>query len=164
MSHVKPFIQSRHQTKAEAFMHIAEHLATLSCCKVRQHAAIIVPLDFSNILAIGYNGPARGLPNDTCSGLDHSACDCVHAEVNSLVKLRTEQKNLVMFMTKSPCLECMKLIINSGAIRLLVHKEAWSRGAESIDMLVRAESEIASISIEQAGESIAWLQEAIGGA
>ena len=115
------------QKKVEAFFKILLNLKELSNCKVNKHTTIIIPRDFSSILAIGYNGPARGIDNNSCTGEDNSNCGCVHAEANALIKLRTEKSNLILLCTKSPCLYCTKLIINSGQIKVVAYKDTWSK-------------------------------------
>lgn len=137
----------RSQEKVMAFFKILHTLKQLSCCKVNQHAAIIIPRDFSSILAIGYNGPARGIDNDSCTTKDNSECGCVHAEANALIKLQTDQKNLIMLCTKSPCLYCTKLIINSGRIKIVAYGEAWSKITTS-EMLF---NEVGIISVQGFG-------------
>jgi dCMP deaminase len=89
-------------------------LSTLSMCDRRQCAAILVAKDLSAVYAIGYNGRAAGLPNDTCRG-EPKQCGCIHAEANALVKVRNAQPG-IMLSTTAPCEHCAGLIVNSRVV------------------------------------------------
>lgn len=123
-------------TKRTAAFEFLNTLAKLSHCKRLHTAAIIVPDDFSRIDAIGYNGPARGFPNDGCTAMK-GKCGCVHAEANALLKVRSWETNLTMMCLTSPCPVCARLIINSGIIRRVVCDSAY-RLSEGKDILLAA--------------------------
>lgn len=77
--------------------------------------------DLQQILAIGYNGNARGFAN-TCDSDEPGACGCVHAEVNALIKCgRGPDGAKKMFTSVSPCLPCAKMIINCGFDSVYFH-------------------------------------------
>lgn len=106
---------SRIHQKLEAFAAFARSLGELSCCKRKKCGAVVFPLDFSAILAIGYNSPSSGMPNDACRDSEGS-CGCVHAESNAVLKLR-EPGKFLMFSTTFPCEMCASLIVNCKRIR-----------------------------------------------
>lgn len=97
----------------EVYMRMAEELAKRSTCRRLQVGTVITDARLENVLAIGYNGNARGLPN-RCDTAVPGACGCIHSEVNALVKAPGSIRDKVAFITNSPCLMCAKLIINSG--------------------------------------------------
>ena len=108
----------RFEQKRLVFAQFATDLAGLSSCKRAQVGAVVFPRDFSEILAIGYNGPPAGLSNDRCNGLP-GRCGCIHAEANAIAKLSTRDRDLVMLCTTSPCIQCAGLIINCGRIAVV---------------------------------------------
>src|SRR3989449_949469 len=74
-----------------------------------------------NVLAIGYNGNARGLPN-RCDSSVPGSCGCIHSEMNALVKAPGSVRDKVVFISASPCVMCAKLIINSGVTHVFYRK------------------------------------------
>jgi dCMP deaminase len=101
----------------EVYMRMAEELAKRSTCRRLQVGTVITDASLENVVAIGYNGNAKGLPN-RCDSSVPGQCGCLHSEVNALVKAPGGMRNKVVFVTASPCLMCSKLIINSGVTHL----------------------------------------------
>lgn len=97
----------------EVYMRMAEELAKRSTCARLQVGTVVTDAQLENVLAIGYNGNARGLPN-RCDSTVPGQCGCIHSEVNALIKAPGSIKDKVVFVTNSPCVMCAKLIINSG--------------------------------------------------
>ncbi|MCH7875705.1 MAG: dCMP deaminase [Gemmatimonadetes bacterium] len=97
----------------EVYMRMAEELAKRSTCARLQVGTVVTDARLENVLAIGYNGNARGLPN-RCDSTVPGQCGCIHSEVNALIKAPGSIKDKVVFVTNSPCVMCAKLIINSG--------------------------------------------------
>jgi dCMP deaminase len=119
-----------------AYMNVAQTFAQLSTAKRAQVGAIIVKDD--RIISIGYNGMPSGWDND-CEDLllpdwaksvdDIAPADrdtyvhyktkpeVLHAEANAITKVAQSSdssKNAVLFCTHMPCIECAKLIHQSG--------------------------------------------------
>ena len=110
----------------EYFLRLAKDVSTRSNCCRRKVGAVIVK--DNHIVATGYNGtPAKttncfdgGCPR--CNG-EHKTgekldeCLCVHAEQNAICQA-AKHGNCIdggkIYVTCSPCLTCLKLIINSG--------------------------------------------------
>ena len=97
----------------EVYMRMAEELAKRSTCSRLQVGTVITDPNLGNVVAIGYNGNAKGLPN-RCDSTVPGACGCIHSEVNALVKAPGGMPDKVVFVTDSPCIMCAKLMINSG--------------------------------------------------
>ncbi len=97
----------------EVYMRVAEELGKRSTCSRLQVGTVVTDARLENVLAIGYNGNARGLPN-RCDSTVPGQCGCIHSEVNALIKAPGAIKDKVVFASSSPCLMCAKLIINSG--------------------------------------------------
>lgn len=113
-------IYDRLRSKLEVFWQFTEGLAGLSRCKRLAVGCVIIPADLSEILAIGYNGPPAGVPNDSCR-MEEGKCGCVHADANALVKLHSRDTGLVMILTHSPCEHCAGLVINSRRIGYVLY-------------------------------------------
>jgi dCMP deaminase len=97
----------------EVYMRMAEELAKRSTCARLRVGTVITDATLSNVLGIGYNGNASGLPN-RCDSDEPGRCGCIHSEMNALVKAPGSVRDKVVFVTSSPCVMCAKLIIQSG--------------------------------------------------
>ena len=119
----------------EYFMNIARVVATRSNCMKRKVAAIIVK--DRRVISTGYNGTPRGARNcneggcPRCNGMAPSGtaldeCLCSHGEENAITQAAyhgTSLKGSTLYTTFSPCLQCTKLIINSGIIEVVYNKD-----------------------------------------
>jgi dCMP deaminase len=106
-----------------AYMKTARIFAALSSAKRRHVGAIVVKDD--RIISIGYNGMPSGWDNN-CEYLEHQRFDdpilvtkpeVLHAESNAIAKLAKSTESgdgASMFVTCSPCIECAKMIYQSG--------------------------------------------------
>jgi dCMP deaminase len=116
----------------EVYMRMAEELAKRSTCSRNQVGTVITTGDLTQVLGIGYNGNARGLPN-ACDSPEPGRCGCLHSEANGLVKAGAQAENKVMFVTMSPCVMCAKMIVNSN-VRRVYFRTAY-RDPAGIDVL-----------------------------
>src|SRR5258706_15938493 len=105
----------------EVYMRMAEELAKRSTCVRLQVGTVVTDQRLENVLAIGYNGNARGLPNK-CDSAVPGSCGCIHSEMNALVKAPGNGRDKVVFVSASPCVGCAKLIINSGGSHVFYRK------------------------------------------
>ena len=107
----------------KAFMQTAKTFAELSHAR-RLHVGAIVVKD-DRIISIGYNGMPAGWDNDceNLVGYDRgepvlkTKPEVLHAETNAISKLARSSESgegATMFITHSPCIECAKLIYQSG--------------------------------------------------
>jgi len=108
----------------DAYMKTAEIFAECSTA-TRLHVGAIVVKD-DRIISIGYNGMPSGWTNE-CEeyhGLDLKGNptlvtkpEVLHAETNAIAKLAKSTESglgATMFITHAPCLDCAKLIYQSG--------------------------------------------------
>lgn len=116
--------EDRLLSKLTVFYDLARNLADLSRCRRLQVGCVVITPDMTEVVAIGYNGPSCGRPNDSCRG-GEGACGCVHSEANALVKLRTDREDLVMVTTHSPCEHCAGLVVNSQRVGSVVYDVAY---------------------------------------
>jgi dCMP deaminase len=109
------------------FMQMAELTATLSYAKRLQVGALIVK--GNRIVGTGYNGMPTDWEN-TCEievdGVLKTKAEVLHAETNAIAKVAqsTEtSEGSTMFCTHAPCVDCAKLIYQSGIATLYFKHE-----------------------------------------
>ena len=119
-------------------MDVAERFGKLSTARRLNVGAIIVK--DNRIISIGYNGMPSGWDNNCENTLDNgqlkSKPEVLHAESNAISKLARSNEsgeNSTLFLTHSPCLECSKLIYQSGIIT--VYYKHKYRSQDGIDFL-----------------------------
>ena len=119
------------------YMRMANIWAENSYCERRKVGALIVKDKM--IISDGYNGTPSGFEN-VCDNEDGFTKPYVlHAEANAITKIARSNNNsngATMYVTASPCIECAKLIIQSG-IKRVVYGEKY-RLTDGIDLLERA--------------------------
>ena len=72
-------------SKTQMFMQMADVVKYRSTCGRLAVGAIITDREGTTVLAMGYNGNARNLPNG-CDSTEPGKCGCIHAEVNVMLK------------------------------------------------------------------------------
>jgi len=130
----------------DAFMDVAERFAQLSSAQRLQVGAIVVKDD--RIISIGYNGMPSGWDN-CCEitvnchelGITETVTkpEVLHAESNAIAKLARSLESgqdATMFITHSPCIECAKLIYQSG-IATVYYKTEY-RSTQGVDFLKKS--------------------------
>jgi dCMP deaminase len=129
----------------QAYMKTAETFAELSHAR-RLHVGAIVVKD-DRIISIGYNGMPAGWDNDCEDTIQHSddtvtlksKPEVLHAETNAIAKLAKSTESgdgAVLFVTHSPCLDCAKLIFQSG-IRSVFYRNSY-RSTDGTTFLERS--------------------------
>lgn len=110
--------------RLKVFKDFTNNLATLSKCTERHVAAIITDKDLSQVYSIGINGGPKGLVDCMC--IIDGKYGCIHAEINALVKCRSDAPDKVMIVTLSPCKQCAAAIINApGGFSAVYYMEQW---------------------------------------
>lgn len=138
-------------TKREAFdrryLRMARIWAENSYCVRRKVGALLVKDRM--IISDGFNGTPIGFENICEDEEGHSKPYVLHAEANAISKVARSSNNsegATLYITASPCMECAKLIIQAGIVRV-VYGESY-RLADGIDLLQRAGIEIVFLSVE----------------
>lgn len=119
------------------YLRMARIWAENSYCKRRQVGALLVKDKM--IISDGYNGTPTGFENDCETPENTSKTYVLHAEANALTKVaksNNSSEGSTLYVTASPCIECAKLIIQSG-IKRVVYAEEY-RITDGIDLLKRA--------------------------
>ena len=117
----------------EVYMRMAEELAKRSTCSRLRVGTVLTDARLEHVVAIGYNGNARGFPN-RCDSTEPGRCGCIHSEMNALVKSPGDLPDKVAFVTASPCVMCAKLMIQAKVSHLF-YREAYRdpAGLEILD-------------------------------
>lgn len=119
------------------YLRMAAIWAENSYCERRKVGAIIVR--DSMIISDGFNGTPSGFENVCEDSEGRTKSYVLHAEANAITKVaRSNNSSLgaTLYVTASPCMECAKLIIQSGIRRVVFHD--LYRIADGIDLLHRA--------------------------
>jgi dCMP deaminase len=104
------------------FLEIAKQVATRSTCP-RRHVGSVIVRD-NVILSTGYNGSMVGTVHCDDAGCMEENGKCqraVHSEANAIVqaaKNGVPLSNSVIYVTASPCWNCLKLIVNAGITKV----------------------------------------------
>ena len=110
--------------RLDVFKRFAQDLAKLSKCSERKVAAVITDKDMTQVYSIGLNGGPKGLVDCMC--LIDGKYGCIHAEMNALIKCRSDADDKVMFVTLSPCKQCAAAIINApGSFSAVYFVDEW---------------------------------------
>ena len=128
----------------KSYMEMASVWARNSYCKRLQVGALIVKDRM--IISDGYNGTPSGFENICEDENGVTKPYVLHAEANAITKVAksgNSSDGATLYVTASPCLECSKLIIQSG-IRRVVFRDAY-RLTDGIDLLRRAGIEVVQV-------------------
>jgi dCMP deaminase len=140
------------QKHIEAYMKTAEVFAECSTA-TRLHVGAIIVKD-ERIISIGYNGTPSGWTNDCeyqltkycpvtkswiSTGEIITKPEVLHAETNAIAKLAKfdgSGSGSVLFVTHAPCLDCAKLVFQSG-ISSVYYRNNY-RDNDGVDFLAKA--------------------------
>lgn len=134
-----------------AYMNMAKCLRPLSFAKRSQVGCLIVS-DEGQIISQGYNGMPTGLPNECEHEEDGKLVTndgVLHAESNAIskcAKFRSSTNNATCYVTLSPCLQCSKLIIQSG-IKRVVYLDEY-RDLTGVELLIKCGVKVQQLCID----------------
>lgn len=138
----------------KAFMETAETFAELSSARRLKVGAVIVK--DNRIISIGYNGMPSGWDNNCENELRWPNGDVqflktkpevLHAEANAITKVAKSSEscyNADIYTTTAPCLDCAKLIYQSG-IKKVYWRTPHLRSRDGLDFLEKCGMEIEQI-------------------
>ena len=130
------------------YLEMARIWAKNSYCQRRQVGALVVKDGM--IISDGYNGTPSGFENVCEDESNVTKPYVLHAEANAITKLARSNNNsegATIYITASPCIECAKLIIQSG-IKRVVYGEKY-RLTDGVDLLERAHIETVYINPDE---------------
>jgi dCMP deaminase len=127
-------------SKDQWAMEMAAVTAKRSTC-LRRHVGCVLLNARGHVLSTGYNGVAAGLPHCneenkfgeqqypfSCtgaqaeSGKDLDLCQAIHAEQNALLQCRDVHEIDACYVTTSPCITCIKLLLNTSCRQICYHE------------------------------------------
>ena len=134
------------QKLLNAYMKTAETFAECSTARRLHVGAVIVKDD--RIISIGYNGMPIGWDNNCEDEIKWpngeikfltTKPEVLHAETNAIAKLAKSTESglgATMFVTHSPCMDCAKLVYQSG-INTIYYRNSY-RNEDGIQFLEKA--------------------------
>jgi len=140
---------------ANAHMKAAEVYSQLSSARRLQVGCVVVK--DNTIIGIGYNGMPSGWDNNCeeeiiieedekfIKGLKTKP-EVLHAETNALAKIARSTNSsdgASMFITHAPCLDCAKLVYQSG-IKSVYYRNSY-KNTDGIDFLNKCNVEVTMI-------------------
>lgn len=123
------------------YLRMARIWAENSYCERRKVGALVVKDKM--IISDGYNGTPSGFENICEDENNITKPYVLHAEANAITKLARSSNNSdgsTLYVTAAPCIECSKLIIQSG-IKRVVYAEKY-RLEDGIKLLRKANIEV----------------------
>ena len=136
---------TKQQKRDYLYMRMARTWSENSYCVRRKVGALLVKNQM--IISDGYNGTPSGFENICEDENNVSKPYVLHAEANALTKVARSNNSsdgATLYVTASPCLECSKLIIQSGITRVVYRDEY--RLTDGVDLLRRAGIEVEQLS------------------
>ncbi|MBO5710143.1 MAG: dCMP deaminase family protein [Rikenellaceae bacterium] len=128
------------------YLRMAKIWAENSYCVRRQVGAIIVRDKM--IISYGYNGTPCGFENICEDETGKTKPYVLHAEANAITKVAKSNQSsegATLYVTASPCLECAKLIIQSG-IRRVVYCDPYHSN-DGVELLRRIGIEVERVEL-----------------
>lgn len=139
-------------SRDELYVEIAKLIAQRGTCARRQVGCVLVDAR-GRILSTGYNGvaagrlhcseghPCKGSCMPSGQGLD--LCDAIHAEQNAILLLSDPWAVDTCYVSCTPCLSCMKLLLGTSCRRIVAieeyaHSQAvewWKEAGREIEIL-----------------------------
>ncbi|MDX2430887.1 MAG: dCMP deaminase family protein [Bacteroides sp.] len=126
------------------YLRMARIWASNSYCKRRQVGALLVKDKM--IISDGYNGTPSGFENECEDEDEITKTYVLHAEANAITKVAKSNNSSdgsTLYITTSPCIECSKLIIQAGIVRV-VYEEKY-RITDGLELLERSKIELMHI-------------------
>jgi len=131
-------------------LEIARVVSQRGTC-IRRAVGCVLVNTKGHILSTGYNGVASSRPHcnqafldgksfptwtdirqvykNACpgehgkSGVNLDACQAIHAEQNALLQCRNVDEIFACYVTVSPCITCIKLLLNTSCNRIVFSEE-----------------------------------------
>ncbi len=127
-----------------AYLKMCNVWSNLSKAKRRKVGCLIVKDGV--IISDGYNGTPKGFDNNCEYLIEEDLItkpEVLHAESNAITKLAKSTQSsegATMYITISPCIDCSKLIIQSGITRVVYGE--WYKSNDGINLLKKADIEV----------------------
>jgi dCMP deaminase len=130
------------------YIRMARIWAENSYCVRRQVGALIVKDKM--IISDGYNGTPAGFENICEDESGNTKPYVLHAEANAITKVAksaNSSEGATLYITAMPCIECAKLIIQAGIVRVVYCDDYHSE--DGLDLLRRVGIEVVCVEVEE---------------
>ena len=132
----------------KSYLTMAGVWAETSYCQRRKVGALIVKDRM--IISDGYNGTPCGFENVCEDENGITKPYVLHAEANAITKVAKSNNSsdgATLYVTAAPCVECAKLIIQSG-IKRVVYRDSY-RITDGLELMERAGIELLQITASE---------------
>jgi dCMP deaminase len=122
------------------FLRMAMLVSERGTCARRQVGSIFINKK-NHIIATGYNGNPSGFQHciskpcpgaKSKTGTDLDKCEAIHAEQNALLQCKDVYEIDKVYCTLSPCIHCIKLLLNTSARHILFCEEYIHQDAKRL--------------------------------
>lgn len=142
------YLEEKQRQLDMRYLRMASIWAENSYCVRRKVGALIVKDKM--IISDGYNGTPSGFENICEDETGKTKPYVLHAEANAITKVaksNNSSEGATLYVTSSPCIECAKLIIQSG-IKRVVYADSY-HSMDGIDLLKRVGIEIVKVELSE---------------
>ena len=126
--------------KTTYFLAMAKLVSTRGTCARRRVGCVLVD-KHGLVLATGYNGNGRGQGHcidKPCEGAKYKSgeglekCEAIHAEQNAILQCKNTEHIEKAYITLSPCVTCVKLLLNTSCKEIVYLEDYVNKDAERI--------------------------------
>ena len=126
--------------KTTYFLAMAKLVSTRGTCARRRVGCVLVD-KYGLVLATGYNGNGRGQGHcidKPCEGAKYKSgeglekCEAIHAEQNAILQCKNTEHIEKAYITLSPCVTCVKLLLNTSCKEIVYLEDYVNKDAERI--------------------------------
>ena len=127
-------------SKTTYFLAMAKLVSTRGTCARRRVGCVLVD-KHGLVLATGYNGNGRGQGHcidSPCEGAKYKSgeglekCEAIHAEQNAILQCKNTEHIEKAYITLSPCVTCVKLLLNTSCKEIVYLEDYVNKDAERI--------------------------------
>ena len=127
-------------SKTTYFLAMAKLVSTRGTCARRRVGCVLVD-KYGLVLATGYNGNGRGQGHcidSPCEGAKFKSgeglekCEAIHAEQNAILQCKNTEHIEKAYITLSPCVTCVKLLLNTSCKEIVYLEDYVNKDAERI--------------------------------
>ena len=118
-------------SKDSYFSGMAQLASSRGTCS-RRKVGCVLTNERGHVIGTGYNGVASGQPHcldRPCAGASCKSgegldlCEAIHAEQNALLQCKDVYDIHTIYCTDSPCITCVKLLMNTSCKRIVFWRE-----------------------------------------
>ena len=127
-------------SKTTYFLAMAKLVSTRGTCGRRRVGCVLVD-KHGFVAATGYNGNGRGQGHcidKPCEGAKYKSgeglekCEAIHAEQNAILQCKNTEHIEKAYITLSPCVTCVKLLLNTSCKEIVYLEDYVNKDAERI--------------------------------